>query len=97
VDFTGARITKSGKATALRETECRLLRYLIERRGVVLSRDELLREVWGYHSMSLSRTVDVHIAWLRQKIEDRPHHPQHIATFTAKAIASSASVMTTHK
>jgi two-component system alkaline phosphatase synthesis response regulator PhoP len=80
VDFTGARITKSGKATALRETECRLLQYLIERRGIVLSRDELLREVWGYQSVSLSRTVDVHIAWLRQKIEDQPHNPQYIFT-----------------
>src|SRR5215831_15075845 len=72
VDFTKARVTKAGKTTELGERECRLLRYLVERKGLVLSRDELLQEVWGYKSVPLTRTVDVHIAWLRQKIEDDP-------------------------
>ena len=80
VDFTTARVTKQGKATILGERECRLLRYLVERKGVVLSRDELLQEVWGYKSIPLTRTVDVHIAWLRQKIEDDPKNPQYIVT-----------------
>jgi two-component system alkaline phosphatase synthesis response regulator PhoP len=80
VDFGKSRIMKSGKATALGERECRLLRYLIERKGIVLSRDELLQEVWGYKSIPLTRTVDVHIAWLRQKIEDDPKNPQYIVT-----------------
>lgn len=80
VDFTTARVTKHGKAIALGERECRLLRYLVERKGVVLSRDELLQEVWGYKSIPLTRTVDVHIAWLRQKIEDDPKTPQYIVT-----------------
>jgi two-component system, OmpR family, alkaline phosphatase synthesis response regulator PhoP len=80
VDFTTARVTRKGKVTELGERECRLLRYLVERRGMVLSRDELLQEVWGYKSVPLTRTVDVHIAWLRQKIEDDPKNPQYIVT-----------------
>jgi len=80
VDFTTARVTKNGKAITLGERECRLLRYLVERKGMVLSRDELLQEVWGYKSVPLTRTVDVHIAWLRQKIEDDPKNPQYIVT-----------------
>jgi two-component system, OmpR family, alkaline phosphatase synthesis response regulator PhoP len=80
VDFTKGRITKRGKATDLGERECRLLRYLVERKGTVLSRDELLQEVWGYKSIPLTRTVDVHVAWLRQKIEDDPKNPQYIVT-----------------
>jgi two-component system alkaline phosphatase synthesis response regulator PhoP len=80
VDFTKARILKNGQATDLGERECRLLRYLIERKGTVLSRDELLQEVWGYKSIPLTRTVDVHVAWLRQKIEDDPKNPQYIVT-----------------
>jgi two-component system alkaline phosphatase synthesis response regulator PhoP len=80
VDFTSARMVKDGKTITLGERECRLLRYLVERRGTVLSRDELLQDVWGYKSIPLTRTVDVHIAWLRQKIEDDPKNPQYIVT-----------------
>jgi two-component system alkaline phosphatase synthesis response regulator PhoP len=80
VDFTKGRLTKKGKATDLGERECRLLRYLVERKGAVLSRDELLQEVWGYKSIPLTRTVDVHVAWLRQKIEEDPKNPQYIVT-----------------
>ena len=80
VDFTTARVLKNGKTITLGERECRLLRYLVERRGMVLSRDELLQDVWGYKSIPLTRTVDVHIAWLRQKIEDDPKNPQYIVT-----------------
>jgi len=80
VDFLKSRLTKGGKATLLSERECRLLRYLIERKGMVLSREELLQDVWGYKSAPLTRTVDVHVAWLRQKIEDDPRSPQFIVT-----------------
>ena len=80
VDFSKSQVIKNGKITALGERESRLLRYLIERKGTVLSRDELLQEVWGYKSIPLTRTVDVHIAWLRQKIEDDPKNPQYIVT-----------------
>jgi two-component system alkaline phosphatase synthesis response regulator PhoP len=80
VDFATARMTKSGKTIELGERECRLLRYLVERKGIVLSRDELLQDVWGYKSVPLTRTVDVHIAWLRQKLEDDPKNPKYIVT-----------------
>ena len=60
--------------------EFKLLCYFIEHRGATISRDELLNEVWGYNAMPSTRTVDVHIAWLRQKLEANPKHPQYIHT-----------------
>ena len=80
IDFNKSEIAKNGTTIALGERESRLLRYLVERKGTVLSRDELLQEVWGYKSIPLTRTVDVHIAWLRQKIEDDPKNPKYIVT-----------------
>jgi two-component system alkaline phosphatase synthesis response regulator PhoP len=60
--------------------ELQLLRYLIDRRGTVVSRDELLQNVWEYQAEVSSRTIDVHVAWLRQKLEDNPQSPQYIHT-----------------
>ena len=57
-----------------------LLKYFVEHREATLTRDELLNEVWGYRSMPTTRTVDVHVAWLRQKIEPDVRHPQYILT-----------------
>ena len=65
---------------ALSAMEFQLLRFFIENRGVTLSRQKLLQEVWGYGSTPFTRTVDVHISWLRQKIEDDPKQPQWILT-----------------
>ena len=67
-------------ALELSAREFKLLKYFVEHRGAALSRDELLNEVWGYNAMPSTRTVDVHVAWLRQKIEDNPRHPQFILT-----------------
>jgi two-component system alkaline phosphatase synthesis response regulator PhoP len=80
VDFRKAEVTKAGKQLDLSAREFKLLRYFVEHRGATLSRDELLNEVWGYNSMPSTRTVDVHVAWLRQKLEDNPRHPQFILT-----------------
>ena len=80
IDFKKSQVVKDGKTTTMGEREARLLRYLIERKGTAISRDELLQEVWGYKSVPLTRTVDVHIAWLRQKIEEDPKNPQYIVT-----------------
>ncbi len=80
IDFRRAEVTKSGRALELSAREFKLLRYFVEHRGAALSRDELLNEVWGYNAMPSTRTVDVHIAWLRQKVEDNPRHPRHILT-----------------
>src|SRR5215470_9352534 len=80
IDFRRAEVTKNGAPVELSAREFKLLRYFVEHRGAALSRDELLNEVWGYNAMPSTRTVDVHIAWLRQKIEDNPRHPQLILT-----------------
>jgi two-component system, OmpR family, alkaline phosphatase synthesis response regulator PhoP len=80
VDFRKAEVAKGGIPVELSAREFKLLRYFVEHRGATLSRDELLNEVWGYNSMPSTRTVDVHIAWLRQKLEDNPRHPQYILT-----------------
>jgi len=80
VDFRKAEVNKAGQPLDLSAREFKLLKYFVEHRGAALSRDELLNEVWGYNAMPSTRTVDVHVAWLRQKIEDNPRHPQHILT-----------------
>ena len=80
VDFTKARLIRKGKQIDLSERECRLLQHLIESRGEVVTRDELLEEVWGYEAPPMTRTVDVHISWLRQKLEDDPANPRFIVT-----------------
>jgi len=80
VDFKRAEVTFGDAQIALSAMEFKLLQYLIENRGVVHSRDALLDAVWGYDAMPNTRTVDVHIAWLRQKLEDNPRHPKFIQT-----------------
>ena len=80
VDFRQARVTRDGRAVALSALEYKLLRYFVEHRGALLSRDELLDKVWGYDATPSTRTVDVHVASLRQKIERHPSHPEHIVT-----------------
>jgi two-component system alkaline phosphatase synthesis response regulator PhoP len=80
VDFRRAEVEHAGKAVELSALEFRLLRYFIEHRGATLSRDELLNEVWGYNALVSTRTVDVHVAWLRQKVEANPRHPRFILT-----------------
>ena len=80
VDFKGATIKKNSELIELSAMEFKLLQYFIEHQGEVLKRDALLDEVWGYDAMPTTRTVDVHIAWLRQKLEENPRYPQYIQT-----------------
>ena len=80
VDFRAAVVTRDGQTLDLSAREFKLLRHFIEHRGATLSRDELLSEVWGYDEMPLTRTVDVHVAGLRQKIESNPKAPEFILT-----------------
>ena len=75
IDFRKAEVTKAGEPLELSAREFQLLQYFIEHRGATLSRDELLNEVWGYNAMPSTRTVDVHVAWLRQKIRSQPAAP----------------------
>ena len=80
VDFKRATVGKEDSTVELSAMEFKLLQYLIENRGVVHSRDHLLDQVWGYDAMPSTRTVDVHIAWLRQKLEENPKRPRFIQT-----------------
>ena len=80
VDFRGAVVKRANALIELSSLELKLLRYLVEHRGAVLSRDELLEKVWGYDAMPVTRTVDVHIASLRQKLEANPARPEYIVT-----------------
>lgn len=80
VDFKRAEVMKNNQPIELSAIEFKLLQFLIENRGAVHSRDKLLDEVWGYDAMPSTRTVDVHVAWLRQKLEPNPKHPQFIQT-----------------
>lgn len=80
VDFRSAEVLRDGEAIDLSGLELRLLRYFIEHRGALLTRNELLDKVWGYDATPTTRTVDVHVASLRQKIEANPSQPELIVT-----------------
>lgn len=80
VDIRRAEVSRDGRLVSLSAKEFQLLRYFVEHPGATLSRDELLHEVWGYGGVPTTRTVDVHVAWLRQKLEDDPKNPQWIVT-----------------
>ncbi len=80
VDFRRAEVTRDSEPIELSALELKLLGYFIEHRGEVLSRDHLLDKVWGYDATPYTRTVDVHIASLRQKVEPLPGKPQFILT-----------------
>ncbi len=80
VDFERREVLRAGAAVNLAAKELQLLRQLIDHRGRVLSRERLLARVWHDQPFIGPRTVDVHIAWLRQKLEDHPQTPRHIVT-----------------
>ena len=98
VDFRRAEAYRGQEVVELSAKEFKLLRYLIEHRGAALSRDELLNEVWGYDAAVTTRTVDVHVAGLRHKLEPNQRHPQFILTihglgisFPAKAVGDKTN------
>jgi DNA-binding response OmpR family regulator len=80
LDFTRHQAFKKGEPLELSAREFGIMKYFIARRGETITRDQLLDEVWGYENFPLTRTVDNHIARLRQKIEENPAEPQHIIT-----------------
>jgi two-component system alkaline phosphatase synthesis response regulator PhoP len=80
VDFRSAVVRRDGQPVDLSGLEFKLLRYFVDRRGALLSRDELLEKVWGYDAMPVTRTVDVHVAALRQKLERNPSRPEFFVT-----------------
>ena len=80
VHLRGRQVFKGGREVRLTRKEFDLLCYLVEHRGDVITRDQLLDEVWGYDQFPTTRTVDTHILRLRQKFEDDPEHPRFILT-----------------
>jgi two-component system alkaline phosphatase synthesis response regulator PhoP len=80
VDFRKAELRRKGKLVEMSARELRLLQYFIQHRGEVVPRERLLDEVWGYEEAPLTRTVDMHVAKLRKKIEARPADPQFLLT-----------------
>lgn len=80
VDLRGTEVMRNGERAYLSAREFQLLQYFIEHPGMTVSREELLREVWGYADGTFSRTVDVHVASLRQKLEGDSRQPKHIVT-----------------
>jgi two-component system alkaline phosphatase synthesis response regulator PhoP len=84
VDFERAEVTKGGVPVNLASKELQLLRYLVDNRDRVVPREEIMRKVWEYSSEVSSRTIDVHVVWLRQKLEENPQKPRHIQTTRGK-------------
>jgi two-component system alkaline phosphatase synthesis response regulator PhoP len=80
IDFVKSQLHRAGATIDLSERESRLLRYFVEHKGEIVTRERLLQEVWGYQAVPFTRTVDVHIVWLRQKIEEDPRNPRYILT-----------------
>jgi two-component system alkaline phosphatase synthesis response regulator PhoP len=79
-DFANAGFSKNRKRVVLAAKEAELLRFLINHRGQTLARERILNQVWRGQPFITERTVDVHVAWLRQKLEDDPQSPKYIKT-----------------
>jgi two-component system, OmpR family, alkaline phosphatase synthesis response regulator PhoP len=84
MDRAARTVTRRGESVALAPREFDLLLALYDRNGGVISRQDLLREVWGHRGAVLTRTVDIHVAELRRKLEDDPAEPRHILTVWKK-------------
>jgi two-component system OmpR family response regulator len=80
IDTARHRVSRGGVAVELSRMEFALLEFLARNQGQVFSRDHLLEKVWGYDFSGDTRTVDVHMSWLRHKIESDPAHPEHLVT-----------------
>jgi two-component system alkaline phosphatase synthesis response regulator PhoP len=80
IDRRGTAVTRAGEAVNLSAREFQLLTYFVDHPGTTLSRENLLTEVWGYNASAYTRTVDVHVASLRQKLEADPRQPRYIVT-----------------
>jgi len=80
VDVAGHRLLRDGQALPVKPKAFELLAYLLRHAGQVVSRDQLLEHVWGYDYAGETRTVDVHVHWLRSQLEDDPARPRFLQT-----------------
>lgn len=95
MDFGRMEFSRKGSPMDLAAKEVELLRFLINHRGSVVTRERILRQVWQEVRHITPRTVDVHIAWLRQKIEDDPQNPRHILTARGEGYRFETGTTTT--
>ncbi len=79
-DLAGHRLLRDGETLPVKPKAFELLAFLIRHPGQVFTRDQLLEHVWGYDYAGESRTVDVHVHWLRSQVEDDPGHPRYLHT-----------------
>ncbi|MDQ6779960.1 MAG: response regulator transcription factor [Candidatus Eremiobacteraeota bacterium] len=84
LDFERQRVTKAGKLVELAPKEFGLLHVLLLNKGRVVTRQALLDKIWGFDFYGDQQTVNVHIRWLREKIEDNPNEPQHVITVRSR-------------
>jgi two-component system alkaline phosphatase synthesis response regulator PhoP len=91
VDFRRAEVRRAGQPVNLASKELQLLRYLIDNRERVVPREEIMRKVWEYASDASSRTIDTHVAWLRQKLEENAQSPRHNQTIRGKGYRFTAA------
>ena len=99
-NFSSMEVSRSEENVALTTMEFKLLRFLVQNAGRVISRDEMLNEVWGYENYPCTRTVDNHILRLRQKLELDPAHPIHFRTVHGvgyKFVLEASRVVVRHK
>jgi two-component system alkaline phosphatase synthesis response regulator PhoP len=89
IDFENSAVLKAGQRVEVAAKELLLLRYLVDHRDRVVPREEILQKVWEYDSQVTSRTVDVHVSWLRQKL-DNSQNPKHIQTIRGKGYRFTA-------
>lgn len=92
IDLPGTTVTREGEAINLSAREFRLLKFFVEHAGETVSRSEILSQVWGYEGDALTRTVDVHVASLRQKLERNPKTPELLVTVPGIGYRWSASL-----
>jgi two-component system alkaline phosphatase synthesis response regulator PhoP len=90
IDFQRAEVRRGGRSINLAGKELQLLRYLIDNRERVVPREEIMCKVWEYSSDASSRTIDTHVAWLRQKLEENAQSPRHIQTIRGKGYRFTA-------
>jgi len=84
VNFQRAEVKRGGKPVNLAAKELQLLHYLIDNRERVIPREEIMQKVWEYATDASSRTIDTHVAWLRQKLEENPQTPRYIQTIRGR-------------
>ncbi|MGB7623744.1 MAG: response regulator transcription factor [Terriglobia bacterium] len=80
IDFRSTEVRRDNQRVELSAREFALLRYFVLQHGATITRSQLLKEVWGYESAIFTRTVDVHVGLLRQKLEEDPKNPRHFLT-----------------